>query len=142
MSQEARSRLVKLRAFCAAVCLLIAAVSAPVALATRSADVCGMACCVKDGRCCCSPRHANVRGKASDDKPHIGDFEVSSSCPQECASPIRSSNLILRDHRRGTFQHAAIAEPALVYDERVARIHDLVLSGSSPPRAPPAYSIL
>ena len=129
-------------ALCAALFMLVAAVSAPVALASRSADVCGMACCINQGTCCCSPRHASVKGHASDDKPHIGEFEVSASCPQGCASPVRSAKLLLRDHRSVAVQHVLIGEPALIYLELAGAIRDLVVSGSSTPRAPPSSSTI
>ncbi|MEK6299100.1 MAG: hypothetical protein AABO41_00135 [Acidobacteriota bacterium] len=140
MSHPAPSRLARLCALCAALFLLVAAVSAPIALASRSADMCGMACCVNEGTCCCSPRHASVKGQTSDDKPHIGEFGVSASCPQGCTSLVRSSNLFLRHPRREAVHHDLIGEPALLYLEQAAPIRDLVISASSTPRAPPSSS--
>src|SRR4029079_8544535 len=93
-------RLATLRALFAALILLVAAVSAPIAVATQAADSCGMACCVKEGHCCCSPHHATVKGQITDDKPRISEFEFSVSCPESCTLSGRLSKLILR-HQPG-----------------------------------------
>jgi hypothetical protein len=140
MSDATPTRLARLRALCAAFGLLIAAVSTPVALASRTADMCGMACCVKLGRCCCNPRHASVKGQASDDKPRIGESELSASCTEGCTTPVRSSTLLLRDNRRPTVQQPVAGLTGVIYLEHIVVVRDLVDSGLSAPRAPPSSS--
>ena len=142
MSVATPSRLARLRALCAALGLLIAAVAAPIALASRTADMCGMACCVNEGRCCCNPRHATVKGQASDDKHHISESELSAPCTERCATPVRSSNLLLRDNHRATALQLVAGEPALICLEQVVLVRDNVDSGSSAPRAPPSSSTI
>ncbi|HYV06962.1 MAG TPA: hypothetical protein VFB82_20365 [Blastocatellia bacterium] len=142
MSEATPSRLARLRSLCAALFLLAAAVSAPIALASRSADVCGMACCINAGTCCCNPRHAGVQGHASDDKPHIREIELSASCPQGCTTSVRSSNLVLRDPRPPGEHTILGLEAALIYSEQAALHRNPFVSGSSTPRAPPASSTI
>lgn len=101
--------------------------------------MCGMACCVNEGRCCCNPRHANVKGQASDDKSHIGESELSASCTEGCATPVRSSTLLLRDNRRPAVQQPVAGELAPAYLDQIALVRDIVDSGSSAPRAPPYF---
>ena len=140
MTRAAQSRLSRLRALCAALFLLIAAVSAPITLATQSADACGMACCVKDGYCCCSPHHASVKGQVSDDKPRISEAELFASCPEGCALAGRFSSLILRELLRAGAVQAFDDGPPVTFLEHVVAVLDLVDSGSSAPRAPPISS--
>jgi len=140
MKRAGQTRLARLRALCAALFLLIAAVSAPITLATQTADACGMACCVKDGYCCCSPHHASVKGQVSDDKPRISEAELFASCPESCAPAGRFSNLLLRNHLRAGAPKAFADEPPVPFLEHVVDVRDLVDSGSSAPRAPPASS--
>lgn len=142
MSFPRPSGLTRLRALCASVVLLFAAVSAPVALATRTADACGMVCCVEEGRCCCNPHHASVKGQISDNKPHISEPGVSTACPEGCATGVRSSNLLLREHSRAGAQPIIIGRPAPIASERLAAIRDLVDSAPSAPRAPPSSSTI
>jgi hypothetical protein len=142
MSGARSSRLASLRALCAALALLIAAVSAPIALATQTADVCGMACCVKEGRCCCNPHHASVKGQTTDEKPRIGESDLSAACPESCATAARSSSLFLSKHLRTGAQHVVICEPATIRLEHAVAIRDLVDSGASTPRAPPFSSTI
>jgi hypothetical protein len=138
MSGARSSRLTRLRASLAALALLIAAVSSPIALATQTADVCGMACCVKEGRCCCNPHHASVKGQIADDKPRIGESELSAACPESCATAVRSANLFLSQHLRPGAQHVVIGKPASICLVQPIAIRDLVGAGASTPRAPPS----
>ncbi len=141
MSDPRPSGLARLRALCLALALLIAAVSPGIALATQTADTCGMVCCINEGRCCCNPHHASVKGQISDDKPRISETGVSTSCPEGCATGVRSSNLLLREHLRTGAQQVGIAEPASIFEQVVA-IRNLVGSGPSAPRAPPSSSTI
>ncbi|MEK6285571.1 MAG: hypothetical protein AABO57_07510 [Acidobacteriota bacterium] len=140
MTRAGQTRLARLRALFAALFLLIAAVSAPIVLATQTADECGMACCVKDGYCCCNPHHASVKGQVSDDKPRISEAELFASCPEGCAPTGRFSNLLLREHLRAGAQQAFADEPPVTFLERVVAVRDLIDGGSSAPRAPPSFS--
>ncbi len=141
MIAREQSRLARLRALIAALFLLIGAVSAPIALATRTADACGMACCVKDGFCCCSPHHASVKGQGSNDKPRISEAELSASCPEGCAPAGRFSNLLLRGHLRAGAQKVFGDEPP-IFLEPVIAVHNFIEAGSSSPRAPPFSSTI
>jgi hypothetical protein len=95
-----------------------------------------MACCVKEGRCCCNPHHASVKGQIADDKPRIGESQLSAACPESCATAVRSANLFLSQHPRPGTQ-LVFCEPESICFEKVVAIRDLVGSGASAPRAPP-----
>jgi hypothetical protein len=142
MSDPRPSGLARLRALCAALALLIAALSPGIALATQTADTCGMVCCINQGRCCCNPHHASVKGQISDNKPRISEARVSASCPEGCATGVRSSNVLLREHLRTGPQKVIIAEPAAISRNQVVVIRDPVDSGPSAPRAPPYSSTI
>ena len=142
MSCPRSSVLARLRALCAALALLIAAVSPGIALATQTADACGMVCCINEGRCCCNPHHASVKGQISDDKPRVSEARVSTSCPEGCATGVRSSNLLLREHLRTGAHQLVTVEPAAIIIEQVVLIRDLVDSAPSAPRAPPSSSTI
>ena len=142
MSDPRPSVLARLRALCAALALLIAAVSPGIALASQTADACGMVCCINEGRCCCNPHHASVKGQISDDKPRISEARLSTSCPEGCTTGVRSSNLLLREHLRTGAQHLLLCEPAAIFVERVPVHRDLVATGPSAPRAPPSSSTI
>ena len=119
MSRPGSSVLARLRALCAALALLSAAVSPGIALATQTADACGMVCCINEGRCCCNPHHASG-----------------------CATGVRSSNLLLREHLRTGAHKLEAGEPASILIEQVVALRDLVDSGPSAPRAPPSSSTI
>ncbi|MFY9558004.1 MAG: hypothetical protein WAV20_15830 [Blastocatellia bacterium] len=140
MNRAVPTRLARLRALSVALFLLIGAVSVPIALATQAADVCGMACCVKDGYCCCNPHHASVEGQVSDDKPRISEAELSTSCPEGCATSVRALKLFVRDNLRAGGQPVLFGEPSVICPQQVVFIRDLVDSASSGPRAPPSFS--
>ena len=141
MIQPAQSRSNKLRVFCAALFLLVGSIAGPIALATQIADSCGMACCVKEGQCCCSPHHASVKGQVSNSGARISEAEITTSCPQGCSTALRTSNTLLRDYLgtdpRQTFEDG----PAALFQSAVAAVRDFVESGSYSPRAPPVFSI-
>jgi hypothetical protein len=141
MTQPAQSRLARVRALCAALFLLAAAVAAPTILATQTADACGMACCVKDGFCCCTPHRASVKGQVSDNRPRISEEELVSSCPEGCAPAGRFSNLLLRNHLRAGAPQTFSDEPPVTFLEQFLAIRDLIDGGSCAPRAPPTSTI-
>ena len=97
-----------------------------------------MACCVKDGYCCCSPHHASVKGQISDEKPRISEDEFVASCPESCALSGRFSSLLLRNHvRAGALQ--VYYGATVTFLEHAVGYRDIVITGSSTPRAPPAF---
>src|SRR5437667_5144394 len=140
MTRAGKSRLARFRALCAALFLLIAAVSAPIALAAHTVDVCGMTCCVKEGFCCCSPHHASVAGQVSDDKPRLNEPDLSASCPEGCAPTARFSNLLLRHHLLAGAHLVVVGEQSPIFLEELIAASDPLNSGSSTPRAPPVSS--
>jgi hypothetical protein len=142
MNRNGQSRLARLRALFAALFLLIAAVSGPVTLAAQTADACGMACCIKEGFCCCNPHHATVKGRVSDENPHLSQADLSASCPQGCAQTARFSNQLFRHHLQTSAQQLVADEPSIVFIEELVAASDLFSSGSSGPRAPPVSSNL
>jgi hypothetical protein len=128
---------VRLRAIIAALFLLTAAIAAPAALATQSADECGMNCCVKEGYCCCSPHHARVKGQISDERPHLSQPELARSCPESCATTARVSNLLLRNHLSTAAVLISSEQlPAILFEPSVS-VGDQLGGGASTPRAPP-----
>ena len=133
-------RLVRLRTLMAALILLIGAVSAPISLAAQTADACGMACCIREGFCCCNPHHASVKRQASDGKPRISEFILTASCPEGCAVGVRSSKLPFRSHLRNGAPQTLGDEPQPIFPEPVIAVHSSIESGSFPPRAPPIPS--
>src|SRR6185503_9061950 len=140
MSRPAQTRLARSRALFAALFLFVAAISAPTILATQTADACGMACCVKDGVCCCTPHRASVKGQVSDDKPRISEVNAK-SCPEGCAPAGRFSNSLLRNHlHSGVTQ--TFCEQRLAFLEHIDTFRSLVQDGSFAPRAPPEYPTL
>ena len=99
-----------------------------------------MACCVKEGFCCCNPHHASVKGQVSDDKPRLNEPDLSASCPEGCAPSARFSNLLLRHHLLAGAQQVIVDKPPVIFLDDVVAASDLVNSGSSTPRAPPVSS--
>jgi len=140
MTRTGQTRPAQLRALFAALFLLAGALSAPVALATQTADFCAMACCVSEGHCCCSPTHAYVEGQLPDSKPRISDSEVSNSCPESCTPAGRLSNLLFPNHHRAGSPQALEVQPPEFFIEQVVAVRDPVGSGPSAPRAPPISS--
>ena len=138
MFPRRQTRLARLRALCAVLFLLIAAVAAPVVLAAKTADACGMACCVKDGFCCCSPHHLSVKGQIADGKPRITEVDLSAPCPEGCTPAARFSNLLLRHHLLAATHQVLVDEPSLIFVEGIITASDLLNAGSSTPRAPPS----
>src|SRR6185369_5160319 len=140
MIRPAHLRLRKLRVLCATLFLLIASVSAPLALAAQSADSCGMACCVKEGSCCCNPRHASVKGQLSDAGTRISEPELSTQCPQGCGAALRTAKQLSRDYLRTGSHQPLRAGPPAAFRSPIVIARDFLESRSSAPRAPPASS--
>jgi hypothetical protein len=131
--------LVRMRAIIAALFLLTAAIAAPAALATQSADECGMSCCVKEGYCCCSPHHARVKGQISDEKPHLSQPELARSCPESCATTASASSLLLRNHLSTAALLVRSEQLTAIFFEHSVSVGDQIDDGASTPRAPPLF---
>jgi len=141
MIRAEHTRSARIRAAVAALFLLIGALSTPVILATQSADECGMACCVKDGFCCCNPHHATVKGKVTEDGPRFNDANLFAPCPQGCAPAIEYARQIIRLQQRTAIPQALRAESNIHFIEHVVPRYDCLASTSRTPRAPPSSSI-
>ena len=126
----------KLQAAGALLAVLLSWTSTPLALTGALRDVCSMPCCVSQGHCCCSPRHAHVAGEPQDDDDSIRASEISESCPQGCA-PSSSSTSYLRDLVRGASRALVLADSAVSESLRPPIARDLIASRSFSPRAPP-----
>ena len=137
MSDPRPSVLARLRALCAALALLIAAVSPGIALATQTADMCGMVCCINEGRCCCNPGRSLVQGQTKSGLPSLSSAAVAAPCPEGCATPASSTVFRLRHLAQPPAHHAILADPT------VARWHNVIAAvqlrdlESSSPRGPP-----
>ena len=132
-----RLQLVRLRAACAVLGLLIGCLSASAALAVNSPDVCSMACCVKEGHCCCSPRHASVRGETSGGRNQISGAEVGNSCPEGCATPLFSKSPA-RESARTAIHSVDEVAAGLIYLHAPAPATKTIESSPSSPRGPPS----
>jgi len=141
MIRAVQKRSARIRAAVAALFLLIGALSTPVILATQSADECGMACCVKDGFCCCNPHHATVKGKVTEDGPRFNDADLFAPCPQGCAPASESARQTIRVQERTAVPQALHTESNIHFVEHVVPHYDRLASTSRSPRAPPSSAI-
>jgi hypothetical protein len=132
-----KNRMAKLRALAAAFALLIGSIAAPIALAGNAPDVCAMACCVEEGHCCCSPRRAFVKGQNSDDSPGLSEAEIFASCPEGCANPTTSSNLLMRVVARSPGVAVSFFRQAPIRYQHIASARIFIDLDSSPLRGPP-----
>ena len=130
----------KLQAAGALLAVLLSWVSAPLALTRVLLDVCSMPCCISEGHCCCSPRHAHVVGETQDGRDSIGRSEVSRSCSQGCTTSS-SSTLHLRNLVRGATHALVLADCRVSELQRPHLSGNLIASGSFSPRAPPPPAI-
>jgi hypothetical protein len=115
---------------------------APLALTRATLDVCSMSCCVSDGYCCCSPRHAHVAGEVQGDGDEIGSSEFSKSCPRECATSASFARPHLGKLIRPTVPGLALSQPAVSERGRPPNVRDAIFLSSSPPRGPPFLTAL
>jgi hypothetical protein len=128
----------KLRAACALLALLAGWMSQPVTLAATLPDVCSMACCVNEGHCCCKPSHRYVEGQVPAGGENVSASQLSAACPEGCAAPRYSSNLLLRDSARAAIAHAFSLATRLIHSHSTALAAKAVESCPSSPRAPPS----
>jgi hypothetical protein len=142
MRGTSQNRLARLHALGAVIALMLGFLSAQISLVSNSPDVCSMACCVKEGHCCCNPRRASVEGQAPDGKPTWAETEVVSPCPEGCANSTASFSLGTKEALRPANRLADFSRP-VVCDLRPTFIAPLYVNvSSSPPRAPPFLGIL
>jgi hypothetical protein len=141
MFRAEHSRSARIRAAIAALFLLIGALSTPVILAAQSADECGMACCVKDGFCCCNHHHATVKGKVTEGGPRFNDTSLFAPCPQGCAPANESVRQNIRLQQRTAVPQALRTESDVRFIEHIAPRYECLASTSRTPRAPPYSSI-
>jgi hypothetical protein len=134
-------RFIRLPAACAALMLAFASLSIPASLAAGTSDVCSMACCVREGQCCCRPHHASVKRQASDGRPRISESYLASTCPEGCAAAVRSLKLLSRGHLRNGAQQA-FGDELPIFLAPVIAIHNSIEAGSSSSRAPPVSSTI
>ena len=139
-SQMARARcrrLAALKAVFAAVLLAAGSISAQASLLTRSLDACSMACCVEQGHCCCSPRHANVREVLRPGEINVESPLISTPCPDGCAGSLPVTKLFARDTRDISGQSEDLLGSALPESQQHAITVSAVVIEDSPPRGPP-----
>jgi hypothetical protein len=137
MTEAPQRKLTRLRALCAVALLLFGFVSAPIGLAGNLPDVCSMLCCVEEGHCCCNPHRAFVKGQMPDGKPALGDEKVASGCPEECANPPASPNLMARKAVRSATRLIDFSGPSVISFTQEIGTYFCFESSSAPPRAPP-----
>ena len=115
--------------------VLVACNTASLALTTTQLDVCSMACCMREGHCCCSSRRAKVTSEHGSET--INDQVVSRSCPEGCTTSSSSARLNLRGLSRPASHTLAQVCTAPDYLEPYSIIRDLIAVRSSSSRAPP-----
>ena len=141
MAQLRPRRLPALKAFFAAVLLAAGSISVQASLLTRSVDACSMACCVEQGKCCCSPRHANVREVLRPGEITVESPTISTQCPDGCAGSQVVSNLFVRDTRDSRGSSTDLLGSALPASQQDPIAVSAVLVKDSPPRAPPTLAV-
>jgi len=128
-----------LRAASAALALLLGWLSAPIALASFTPDVCSMSCCVAAGHCCCTPRHALVEGQIPDGEPQIDQAEASTNCPKGCAAQPSLSQT--RDAERAANHELDCSSSSFSPAPLIFVPGDQMGLDNSSPRAPPIRSL-
>ena len=140
MVQPQPRRLPALKAVLAAVLLAAGSISAQASLLTRSVDACSMACCVEQGKCCCSPRHANVREVLRPGDITVESPTISNQCPDGCAGSQVVSNLFVRYTRDSSGSSMGLLGSALPASQQEPIALSAVFVKHSPPRAPPTLN--
>ena len=138
MATSAKNWLTRLRVFCALVVLATGWLTAPVALATQTSEVCAMACCIEDGHCCCSPALPFVKGQKSGDKAGFYDEVVQERCPDGCATSTISIKTQARGSIRATITSTDLGARAPACLQNRIIVLDAFRAAPSSPRAPPA----
>jgi hypothetical protein len=131
--------MLRLRAACLASALGVCWASGPATLAADSPDVCSMSCCVKEGQCCCSPRHAYVEGQLPDGRESIRPSSLSVPCPGGCTTSRFSPRFSQGDDSRAAAARLDLYERPVLNDDAIPVRHTADESGPSNPRAPPVF---
>jgi hypothetical protein len=128
----------RLRAALVALALLAGPVYASASIAIASSDVCSMSCCISEGHCCCTPRHARVAGEITGGQARIAQAELSRRCPAECAAGRTSTPSFARQLQSAPPAHDANAEAAAIARSRAVYAINGSYSEVASPRGPPA----
>jgi hypothetical protein len=128
----------RLRAAALVFALFVSGPLAASAQAADSGDVCAMACCIRDGYCCCSPRRAHVQGETTDGRAHISSARVSAECPEGCSKLQSGSYFPLRDSLRANNHHLEELQTASHSLRHIRVIPNSFEFACSTPRAPPS----
>jgi hypothetical protein len=134
-----QKRIIKLRAAALLLLFALGLASGPVGAATRDTGVCAMECCVEEGHCCCTPANPYVVGQARPDGDQIGETEISSPCPEGCATPVSSLKLSQRAAVRTQPHAASPSVKAVPRRQYAAIIRESFTAEKSTPRAPPSF---
>jgi hypothetical protein len=128
----------RLRAVCAALLLMLGSIAVPASLVITELDVCSMACCVEQRRCCCSAGHAFVRQQPSDGRDEIAQAEISARCTEGCVTSQTFSRIFSRDAGEAVADSYYLSAPVRSHSAQAGAAHDSANLESSSPRAPPA----
>ena len=139
MTLPSRRWILRLRAGCLAVALAVCWASGSATLAADSPDVCSMSCCVKEGHCCCSPRHAYVEGQLPDGRDSVGQLSLSAPCPGGCTTSRVSPRFPQGDDGRAATARLDLYERPVLNDDAIPARHTADEAGPSNPRAPPVF---
>jgi hypothetical protein len=137
VNQTGQAAITRLRVFFAVIALAMSFASAPIALACQQSETCSMACCVREGHCCCSPHRKRVSGQSRTAVPTINEPELAASCPEGCAG-ASTLKIAPRDSIRGTSALFNREAPASSNRELTSLAKQLVASLTFPSRAPPS----
>lgn len=132
-----RGRLVRLRAACAAVILLIGGLSAVASLAAGRSNVCSMTCCVGQRDCCCRSRRHFTGKPTSKSQTQVSRIKGPAPCPQQCAASSGFSRTLSNDPSGKVVHvvHVCISLfPGVGQTVQVTNQHHF---SRSSPRAPP-----
>jgi hypothetical protein len=140
MSTSENNRKLGLRAAWAVLALALGWLAPVVTFASFVPDVCRMECCVAEGHCCCSPRHALVEGQIPDGRGRAGAAQLSRPCPNNCATPVSPGSASARAAERAPLHHFDGAEDGLPPPPGQTVIHHSLQNRPSSPRAPPTLS--
>jgi hypothetical protein len=131
--------IIKLRASCALLVILLGAIFAPVTLATQTTEeVCAMACCIEEKHCCCKPAKLAVKGQKRDaSEKQLTSAELSKPCPEGCATLRTLSKLDSRAFLRTATTQFSLLTTAAIHAPPILFNHDSIDLVSASPRAPP-----
>ncbi len=126
-----------LRAVCAALFLTVNVVATTLAL-TIPQDDCAMACCLRDGYCCCKIILASAREADPSQRPdEISKVGFARPCPEGCANPAPASNLLARAQVRALHPSLTQAKTRFVGSRSSLKKQHTGASEPFSPRAPP-----